>query len=640
MGDGFDTNLFGGHTLPFAAYIEPAGYAEIARRERVSLPAYTKWVPTTVEIAHALFASLPQTEKWGRQIITRTGPQWVTEVLYGSYKGRQGKPRPGKALTALDLLRALSRPDVYAYGRTDQHVEEREYDTFRPTVFRTTQVNCLCLDVDMDSAWETHNTGMIRQEIALEREIARLLGLPYRVFRTGGRGHQAVLPLPAAVDRSAAAWLMQAYRVILEPYHWFDGERFAHADATNLEKIVRIVGGRHAKSGLLALWVDPLTGNLHELPEQIALMERGYRHPGGGQLAADAFIEAAREVAACLEEQGIERFIAPPSPFREMTFWKVVDALPDNLLVGRFQGAVEEMTLGGEAGGGDPFRKTRAWTEEVAPSLAPEEWQTPGGIRRWAERQWAVDWVQPGVFWDWISEAGGRGITAAKVLFGDQALEQLIERTHALDTTLPSKGQERRRVIRALYPAHQMRAFVNPRAVVGELAEEALALVPLILEALNAQKRIQARNRVDIEQVVTVLLLAFQQAEEGYIDLSLDAIRDSIKARWPDSQIDRSTVGRHLKRLKDGDPACGYSLLHEIRMDRSGAIPAGRYRPGPDLRATAWGAVLPQDTCQDARVRTEPMKMRVIKGGRLQTVEVGIAKPRGRKRRTNDDLRS
>lgn len=627
----FDTNLFGDHILPFAAYIEPVGYAEIASKQRVQASAYQKWVPQTVEIAMALFACLPQTEKWGKQVIARSGPQWITEVKYGSYMARYGKSRPGKALTAQDLLRALSRPNVYAYGRTDEHVEEREYDPFRPTIFRTTMIDFLCLDVDMDIAWETRDTGMIRQEIALESESARLLGLPYRVFRTGGRGHQAVLPLPTAIDRSAAAWLMTAYRFILEPYHYIDGQRQAHADVSNLNKIVRIVGGRHAKSGRLALWINPLTGNLYELTEQAALMMHGYRHPDGGQLGAVAFFEASKDISDYLESQGIGRFLAPPSPMQEILFWLVVRALPDNQLICRFQNAQDVMDLGGDGPEKESSCKRRR-DEALTMTQQPKEWLAPGGLRRWAESQWKVDWVQPGIFWNWISEGGGRGITAAKVLYGEQALDQLLARTHALDAELPSKAQERRRVISTLYSNHQLQIHLNQRAVVGELTEEAKTIIPIVFEALNAHKRIQARNREDIEQVITVLLMAFQQADEGYIDISLDAIRDSIKERWPDSLIDRSTVARHLHRLKENDPACGFSLLQEIIMDRNGLNPASRYRPGSDLRATVWGAGLPYDDCQNANVRTEAMKMRVIKAGKLQTVDVGVAMQRGRKR--------
>jgi hypothetical protein len=159
-----------------------------------------------------------------------------------------------------------------------------------------------------------------------------------------------------------------------------------------------------------------------------------------------------------------------------------------------------------------------------------------------------------------------------------------------------------------------------------------------VIARVHARKRVQERNRADLEGVVAVLLLAFaQEAEgggEGYIDLSLDAIRDSIRARDPDSTIDRSTAGRLLKRVKEGDDACGFALVREIRRNRDGQNPAGRYRPGADLRATEWGAALPQDAEEDAPPpRTEPITMRVFGlGGR--SVEVfPPPKPRGRPRK-------
>jgi hypothetical protein len=641
--EAFDLDIFGMHPLPLAGYVEPAGYQEIAWRKRMAQADYERFVPETTSIAQSLFYSLPQRDKWGKQVVTKSGSrQWVTEIRGKSYLARDKRTRPGRPLIADDILKCLTRPDVYAHGRTDAHVEEVEFPRYTAEAFHTTLVTCLCLDIDMDVAWKHKDSGLVHHEIAREREIARALGLPYRVFRTGGRGHQLVLPLPAAIDRSAATWLLRGFIKILETYHLSDasdngGQRLAKADVSNLDAIVRLAGGRHVTTERLALWINPATGDLYDVPDQIGLMRRGYRHPGGGPIDEGDFIEAAEEIAAYLQSKMVLRHEAPRSPFRETMFGWVVKALPDNLLVDWYRNAQGEWGLPetpkplyrGKSG-------SRGKAENRADSLSKEEWQeAPEGIKEWAERVWAFQWGE-GTFWDWVHEGGQRGLTAAKILFGEQALTKLIERTDSAPYKTPNEPKEWCRVINALYRRHEMLGFkarLNPHTVIGSLTDDEAAIIPGIMDDLYAHKKIQARNRADMEHIIYVLLLAFRQSAGGFIDLSQAAIRDSIQARWPGAEIDGSTIWRHLHRLKDGDPACGFSLLQEIRMDRAGQNPSTRYRPGPDLRYTAFGATLTVDQCQDAPERAPgPLEMEVRSAvtGKTETIDL-TPKRRGRR---------
>ncbi len=637
----FDQNIFTCHTMPLAGYLESEGYAEIAPKKKVNAADYERLVPTTTTIARAMFSALPQRDRWGRQVQGRTGGQWVTEVRGQWYPARNGSKRPGKSLTAHDLLRSLARPNVFAFGRTDAHVEEVEFPRFRAEEFHTTSVDCLCLDVDMDFAWERQDAGMIHHEIAREHEIARALGLFYRVFRTGSRGHQVVIPLPAAIDRSVATWLLYGFVSLLEQYHLRDtaensNHLLAKADVSNLEKIIRIAGGRHIRTGRLALWIDPGTGHLHDLAQQSELMRRGYQHPGNGAFAREDYIEAAEEIAAYLESQMVFRHECPKMPFRTNMFHVVVKALPTNLLVERFLAAQDEWGLSATSARLSKVSTPKVDTTHVENQTDASEWQSaPEGIQQWATRVWAMQWGE-GTFWSWVNEGGERAITAAKVLFGDQALRKLIERTYAAPHVTPEEPNEWRRVINALYHRHEMlgyKARLNPNTVFGHLSDEDVALIPMITDALNTHKKIQTRNREDIEHIIYILLLAFKQSVEGYIDLSQEAIRDSIRTRWPDADVDVSTIWRHLRRLKEGDSACGFSLLQSIRVDRSGQNYAARYRPGADLRKTPFGATLPVDACEDAPERTSgPLEMEVISRvtGKIETVDLS-PKQRGRK---------
>ena len=221
----FDTNLMALHTQPFAAYIEPGGYDKIKARASMKDQHYKRFVPITHNMGHALYGALTQVDCWGKQLYKKKDEDgnkdqesggWVQETRRLPAKRKDGGERPGRALDVSDLLKSLSRPAYYAIGRTDKHLETGD-GRFGPIRFPITQVACLCGDVDMDDAWETGDVGAVRHEVWREFQVAAAMGLPYRAFVTGGRGHQFVLPLPVAVDRSVASWLLTASRASCGP---------------------------------------------------------------------------------------------------------------------------------------------------------------------------------------------------------------------------------------------------------------------------------------------------------------------------------------------------------------------------------------------------------------------------------------
>ena len=106
----------------------------------------------------------------------------------------------------------------------------------------------------------------------------------------------------------------------------------------------------------------------------------------------------------------------------------------------------------------------------------------------------------------------------------------------------------------------------------------------------------------------------------------------------PSSTIDRSTVQRLLKRIKQDQPDCGFALIQEIIIDQ-GYTRVARYRPGADLRATSWGTKLPVDDNVDEQPsRTEPLTATVWKFGKLATEVIPARAPRGRKKKVADPI--
>ena len=53
--------------LPFAAYLEPAGYAALGEMTSPVTKSYQRLVPRTYALALALYDSLPQRSLWGQQ---------------------------------------------------------------------------------------------------------------------------------------------------------------------------------------------------------------------------------------------------------------------------------------------------------------------------------------------------------------------------------------------------------------------------------------------------------------------------------------------------------------------------------------------------------------------------------------------
>jgi len=645
----FDTNLMALHTQPFAAYIEPGGYDKIKARASMKDQHYKRFVPITHNMGHALYGALTQVDCWGKQLYKKKDEDgnkdqesggWVQETRRLPAKRKDGGERPGRALDVSDLLKSLSRPAYYAIGRTDKHLETGD-GRFGPIRFPITQVACLCGDVDMDDAWETGDVGAVRHEVWREFQVAAAMGLPYRAFVTGGRGHQFVLPLPVAVDRSVASWLLTAFEGVLRPWHERDGG--AVADVSNLEKLVRVAGGRHIRTGRLALWIDPVAGRLYDLPVQAELMATGYRSPESDPLRRALFAEATEEIAAYLASQhSVRRHECLPPMAADTLVTRTLLDLPDNPLVESVRDAQELYGLSNHGlygftdDGPTPSAKSELVGKAELPAASAEMDElsalTPDALLAWAERVWAMNWGE-GTYWDWIAENGHRGITAAKILYGPKALEELLARAKKAAHTTPGEPREWERSIRALYAKHRMQSFESAdalRLAHGSLSDDGQALVPLIVEALHAKNRILPRNRADAERLVQLLLVAFQDSKTGYVDLSLDTLHAALKIGRPEWAMSRSGVQRHLLRLRDDKPECGYALLDEIVLDRSGQNMATRYRPGPALRATAFGASLPTDECEDHVPLDAPIRTRVRTLGGLQWREK-TPKPRGRK---------
>ena len=297
----------------------------------IRLTTYQKEAPTLYATAQALFGHVRVSEKWGK--VGRHN-DWMTIKAGVWYENSRFKHR-GERMRLLDVCKMLVGK-TKAIGNTDVPTP-LGWD--RSTGWEHNLVTCLRLDVDMERAWRRRNLNAIAQQIQTEQTIARSLGLPYRCFRTGGKGHQIVIPLPIPTPHLLAWWWLTAFRTLLE------GRRHPEAilDKDNLTSLLRLPGGFHQEQARLAMWINPDTVRLHDVPTQARMMGEGFRYPDAEDLAVIPpceFQGAGRELLAAMAARGLNKHQVPERD-RPDLFFQAIGDLPVNLAVRVFLHAVD-----------------------------------------------------------------------------------------------------------------------------------------------------------------------------------------------------------------------------------------------------------------------------------------------------------
>ncbi len=235
--------------LPFAAYLEPEGYAALRAMSSPVTKSYQRLVPRIYALAEALYDSLPQKAVWGQQERAKGAKApWRTVTAGKWIKGKRKNGTtyrfPEEAMSLLDVLKALTDPDAPAVGNKDI----------------SGGANALVrhVRIDIDMAWTFREDGLdfhladLAEEIGLVRRIYAAFGLTVYIFRTGNRGIQAVAPIPS-MDRREASLLTECVRTVLA------GTRHHPTRATDfqtsLDGLMRLPLGRHGLMDSLALFL-------------------------------------------------------------------------------------------------------------------------------------------------------------------------------------------------------------------------------------------------------------------------------------------------------------------------------------------------------------------------------------------------
>lgn len=261
----FGQGLFSYNEAAFAYYADPEGFAELHQMRGPRKSDYQRLVPTTFEVAEHLLAQIHQRREWGTQI---SPDRWTFETEGTEIRTKHGSRR-GRRIELRDVLKHLTGRSGFARGTTDKpipHYHGQPDGSMLPNF-----VPSLRFDIDLDRAFRYQNSDRLLHELRSQKRVIEASGLPYRVFRTGSRGVQVVIPLQKSVPPVVASIICEGFRQALA----LRGSSFTTVDKDNLGGLMRLPGGVHAKTGDLGLWIDADGGQLYSLEEQIRLMTSG-----------------------------------------------------------------------------------------------------------------------------------------------------------------------------------------------------------------------------------------------------------------------------------------------------------------------------------------------------------------------------
>lgn len=547
---------------PFAYYTDPDGFEEIHRLRAPRLPDYQRLVPTTFEIAQGLFAQIHQRRDWGVQI---SPDRWTFESEGSEIRTKHGFRR-GKRIELQDVLKHFTGRSGFARGTTDKpipHYRGRADGSMGPNF-----VPSLRFDIDLDRVFRNCNSDRLLRELRSQKRVIEASGLPYRVFRTGSRGVQVVIPLPLSVPPSLASLISEGLKLALAAR----GSSFVGVDKDNLHGLLRLPGGVHAKTGDLGLWIDVDAGELHLLQEQISLMKSGltWSERDSLPMSNQEFTKAANDLIRQMRGRGYDLHRLVES---DMAL-TIIEKHSENEIAAAILRSIEE---------GQRVRReieeehTRfmsellvrtASNEQISEETAadqesaiPAHTEHPSGTIEWAKFVWDEAY-EPGGHWEWINMAGKRGILAAAILFGEDGGEQaLLDLSRRIGAITESELRAREHTIRALWRSFELREHYRTATKVSEksplvLGESDDDIEQIAYTILARMLEVQPKPRWSRDlarMVVTVLLIGIRDSENGRLRISFGSISDSINEIWPNANCNRQRVAEMIPRITFGE---------------------------------------------------------------------------------------
>ncbi|MCW5940813.1 MAG: hypothetical protein KIS66_01185 [Fimbriimonadaceae bacterium] len=572
----FEDGIFGFNPWGFAYFLEPDGFRSIQALRGPRLDQYEKFVPRTLGIARAMYGTIHQRHTWGTQIAPG---RWSYERLNAEIKTPKGTRR-GNIIQLGDVLKHLCGRSRYARGTTDVPVQFYSWKA-QESEWRPNFVPCLRLDIDLDRAWFAEDDSEVVRELVSQRQVVEATSLPYRVFRTGSRGVQVVIPLPLSVPPSLASALMHGIRSALEER----GRGFTNPDKDNLHSLMRLPGGLHASSENLGLWIDVDEGRLYPLEVQAEMMAAGFGYPDDQDvMTKETFQKAGSAMLNRITASGvaIHELLDRDAAMLHLR------ARPANPIAQAIEAAHEEARVirAEREAMMDEWRKTwlapsppptEAATEQQEKEHASEVAETilegneeavevradaaaPVGTVEWAKAVWLEAYPQGG-HWEWVNMGGRKGILAAVILFGsDRAEEAMLTLSRQIGARSATEMREREFTIRRLWETFGMKNFVPykereafvPPLVLGPSTPEVEELADRILAQMLAAQPKPRWNTALARKLALVLLIGIRDSETGRLRASFGTLSASVNERWPEVRTNRQRVSEMIPRMTQG----------------------------------------------------------------------------------------
>lgn len=558
----FGRELFSYNEAAFAYYTDPDGFEEIHRLRGPRLKDYQRLVPITYEIAQGLFAQIHQPRDWGVQI---SPDRWTFESEGSEIRTKHGFRR-GKRIELQDVLKHFTGRSGFARGTTDKPIPH--YRGLADGSMVPNFVPSLRFDIDLDRVFRNYNSDRLLRELRSQKRVIEASGLPYRVFRTGSRGVQVVIPLPFSVPPSLASLISEGLKLALAAR----GSSFVGVDKDNLHGLLRLPGGVHAKTGDLGLWIDVDAGELHSLQEQISLMKSGltWSERDSLPMTTEAFTKAANDLIRQMRGRGYDLHRVVESDLaltiiENHSANEIAAAILRSIEEGkRVRREIEEeherfmSELLGQTASDELISEEAAADQE---SAMAEQSDHPAGTLEWARLVWDEAY-EPGGHWEWINMAGKRGILAAAILFGEDGGEQaLLDLSRRIGAISEGELRAREHTIRALWRSFELREHYKTATTVSEKSPMVLGnsdedIEQMANTVLARMLEVQAKPRWNKDlalKIVTLLLIGIRDSENGRLRISFGSISNSINQKWPGSNCNRQRVSEMIPRITFAD---------------------------------------------------------------------------------------
>ncbi len=605
----FTPSIFSHWENPAASYLDPDGYKDIwTKYKHPRSSAWAKLCPNTYRLAEALYNGLTQKRVWGKQVDFK---QWTT---FTDGLRRTTAKWPDSRIELIDILNALGNPDRYAVGTTDRRISDDYADCEWINPDTSIGVKRICIDVDFDFAYKYEKIDLAKRELQAEAAALKYFGLPAYWMRTGGRGHQIIIPIPR-MSRSLASLLTLMVRFLLSQVK-IGG---AKIDKCNITSIMRMPLGRHAATGMIAWMIDPESATNLPLDQQVETCIRAWRYQSGSCEWLESEIEhLAIEMSTYYPDLSQDVGAGVADDKLEMLLFSELDALPLHLeLMKRFRAACDSISSSPNK---QVIYRVTVTDQEIedAPALAPsdkggltslansqeeisevrakEEYKQPEAPkhRRRVGKGWAQSVIEAGFkegeFHQWSRSDGQNGVGAAIIVCdGDReaAKELLLSMSEAVPVDAENmkararwiKWAVQRNNISLYGDAEELRQHKDIAGIIAPKETQiAIKLVGMLMER-KGKRRINNKGVQTLTHLIELAQVHMRHSPSNQISISARTFEAEIAARWPEDETTQMDVHRKLALITAGDEC----IVEALR-------PTTAARSAYDAQRFVWGA--------------------------------------------------